>query len=685
MPARNETPRLPTTLLEGRELPPPPQTSFYTNPVPVIAINVPDQLQQIMLALKAGENAFGELGQFMAQDRASKARYETMKQGQGASMAEDDVAIVKQLPTAPFDPNVVKYAPPDSIADADLPGYYAQQGALMLGRDAEAPVIAGFNDKFVPAAVDAAIQMRTKMRAEERESRINMFVKGVTAQAGIPSKDQAFGEIFVEPREGNEQARWEYTWMRENWSDQMYADTVLLPAAQLAFDQGDQRKASQLMSAAAKDASTDKWGALEAKLRKASVEEDKEFVKANIQALHYMMSNPTGSTLESRLDMSMRADRVAHGVGRMQDKGAWDADAQRIFMEDADMVLLNNNLPVDDRIAFAQALADGVYTFATDVDREAISPNPNDPDSAQKIMSRYNTAWDRMKAGEELTAQDWDDMDLPVALDTRMVFSPSDEVVTNLNIRIDRLIALREQEAKSVKENTERRQDSMTTEIMLFLSGAGAADPKKVAEFSAKLDDKYGKDGVVMMRKLAGQEGNQFRDDNATRLIARMSEATTEAELDAIETDAQMLGSNGLLSPEAFQRVQAARAAWKTGETIRKDIDVDEMRKSVAQAFDDMEEAAAKESGRVIVDQATGALKTISSPEARLRRQSMLRDFDRKVNNFLMRDDVRARMRTEPFKVREELLDSLEPMFSIEVITGFHKDGKRKMQESNTR
>lgn len=692
MPARNETPRLPTTLLEGRELPPPPQTSFYTNPVPVIAINVPDQLQQIMLALKAGENAFGELGQFMAQDRASKARYETMKQGQGASMAEDDVAIVKQLPTAPFDPNVVKYAPPDSIADADLPGYYAQQGALMLGRDAEAPVIAGFNDKFVPAAVDAAIQMRTKMRAEERESRINMFVKGVTAQAGIPSKDQAFGEIFVEPREGNEQARWEYTWMRENWSDQMYADTVLLPAAQLAFDQGDQRKASQLMIAAAKDASTDKWGTMEARLRKATVEEDKEFVKANIQALHYMMTNPTGSTMSSRLDMSMRADRVAHGIGRLQDNGGWDEDAQRQFVLDADTVILNNTLPIDDRIAFAQALVDGLYTFPVDVDREAIRPmdiardgDPNDPVAAQKMMARYNTAYDRMKNGEVVTDQDWDDMNIPVELDSRMIFSPDDPVVTNLNIRIDRLMALRETEAKAVKDNNDKRTDTMTTEIMLFLASPNAAEPTKVAEFSAKLDDKYGKDGVVMMRKLAGQEGNQFRDDNATRIIVRMSEATTEAELDAIEADAQMLGSNGLLSPEAFQRVQQARAAWKTGETIRKDIDVDEMRKSVAQAFDDMEEAAAKESGRVIVDQATGALKTISSPEARLRRQSMLRDFDRKVNNFLMRDDVRARMRTEPFKVREELLDSLEPLFSIEVITGFHKDGKRKMQESNTR
>ena len=685
MAARNETPRLPTTLLEGRELPPPPQTSFYTNPVPVIAVNVPDQLQQIMLTLKSAQSAFGELGQFYGQQRQWEQQYLTMKRGVGADMAVDDVAIAKQLPTAPFDPNVVKYAPPDAIGDDQLPDYYGSLADNLVPKDAGDSVRAGFRDKFVPAAVDAAIQMRTNMRKEERDSRVNMFVKGVTAQAGIPSKDQAFGEIFVEPREGNEQARWEYTWMRENWSDQMYADTVLLPAAQLAFDQGDQRKAGQLMSAAAKDASPDKWGTMEARLRKATVDDDKEFVKANIQALHYMMTNPTGSTMSSRLDMNMRADRVAHGIGRLQDNGGWDEGAQRQFVLDADTVILNNTLPIDDRIAFAQALVDGLYTFPIDVDREAISPNPNDPMAAQKMMARYNTAYDRMKNGEEVTDSDWEDMDIPVELDSRMIFSPDDPVVTNLNIRIDRLMGLRETEAKAVKDNNDKRADTMTTEIMLFLASPNAAEPTKVAEFSAKLDDKYGKDGVVMMRRLAGQEGNQFRDDNATRLLVRMSEATSAADLAAIEADAQMLGSNGLLSPEAFKRVQDARTAWQTGASIRDDVDVKELRTTIAQEYDNIEFAVSKENGNVVLDQATGTFKAIPTPGAQMRRQKMLRDFDRQVNQFLMRDDVRARMRTDPFKVREELMDRIEPMFTIDVIRGFHADGQRKMQEGNTR
>ena len=686
MPQRNETPRLPTTLLQGNELPPPPDYRFRTDPVPVFAVNVPDQLQQIMLALRSAQGAFNELGQFYAQERAGKREYATMKQGQGADAAIDDIAVVKQLPKAPFDPNVAKYAPPDAVRDEDLPAWYQAVATQIMGEGADPLVVSGFASAFVPHAVDAAIEMRTNMRKDERDYRINTFVKGVTSQTAIPSRDQAFGEIFPAPREGNPQSQHEYEWMRENWNDQMYADTILLPAARLAFDKGDYIKASQLMSAAAKDASPDKWGTLEAQLRKATVEEDKEFVKANIQALHYLQKNPTGSVMESRMEMSRRADAISHSIGRMQDMGGWDADAQRRFITDADTVILDNTLPIDDRIAFAQALVDGLYTYPVDVDREAISPNPNDPNAAQKIMSQYNEAYDRLKAGEELTDKDWDDMDLPVELDSRMVFQPGDEVVQNLNVRIDRLMALRDTEAKFIKDNNDKRDDVMTTEIMLFLASPATGDPKKVADFNAKLTDKYGPSATIMFRKLAGTEGNQFRDDNATRMLVRMSEATTAEELQAIETDAQLLGQSGMLSPEAFKRVQDARAAWQTGSSIRKDVDVEEMRRTIAQEFDMMELAFAKEQGRVIVDQATGALKAVSEPGVTLKRQKLLRDYDRQVNNFLMRPDVQARMRTEPFKVREELLDMLEPLFTIDTIQQFHTDGTRRMQtESNKR
>lgn len=662
MAQRNETPRLPTTLIEGRELPPPPQTSFYTSPVPVISMNVPDQLQQILIALKSTGTAFDELGTFYARSKQSEQRYTVMRQGLGADMATDDVAVVKRLPTDWNDPVVARYAPPDEVHDSQLPAWYAANAASLLQTD-DANIVAGFRQAFVPAAVEAAIQMRTKLRSEQRDHRIGMFVKGVVAGEGIPSREQAFDEIYPQVPNG-QYGDAEREWVRENWNDTAYADSVLIPAAQLAFDKGNYVKSSQLLAASAASASPDKWGTLEAKLREKMAEKEDTFIKTNIQALHFMLDNPTGSTMDSRTKQRNHADQIATSVGRTKELGQWNEARQRDFIISIDSVLTDNELPIDDRIAFAMALVDGEYT------QLAIPGQPPIP-----VEGEIAETMKQVAAGAGSTDGEIDES--VTELQTKRTFSPDEPVVTEINKRIDRLMLLRERESEAIKNVSDARNDQMTNEIMLFFASPQSRNPQALINFTQSMRQKYGDTGAVAVRKIGSTDANAFRDDNAVALLDRLDRATDEVDLKAIRDDALFQGTNGMLSPQRFKEVTEAMETWRTGSALRKSVDVKELRDAIEQSFDAIEDKVALEGSSLAINPATGGMVLVKRPESAMRKAAMLRDFDREVNLFIQGNKTTIDKSAE--EAREKLLDHLETRFSMEIIEGYNQTGKRRV------
>lgn len=605
------------------ELPPAPQSIVLTPVAPVTGVNLNNSLQQVMGLLQAGAQLGNQIKSYY-NEKAQEANHlavsnrarQAQLTGVGDDAALQDSERVKNLSKNPLDPSVQEYKIPTSVPDDGLDNYVWQYAAAKTGKPKDDPVTIGFYNKMAPAMIGQNLSLRITERNTLIEEKTNTLVNGLAVSSGAPTI-QEFSAAIGKPI-----------------TDLQQSD-LYLQSARVAESRGFHPRAVELLALGSVNGSPDAIRVATNDIKESYSKRNKDEITKQIQYLGDSYAKPGFNTLEFRNEISARARTISFGIANIQDADKWSKDGAAV-MQTIDTVVMDSSISPSTRIDFLHAIMDGQYSYpSTSIDAQN-----------QPIVKR------------------------------RRVFEPNTVEYTALALRMDRLIQVEEESMKRASASARNISESMDASILTDLSSIqDKSDPKAYQKILEDGTAKFGSQYGERLRAVAGEAKNNLSGGVFVVALDKVTKTVDPAKLNGLMSDNLYLSTSGYLEPQHYTQILAQRdKQLKGGEFIHGTTMFDDLRASLASSFDAY---GAKKQLELTPGQPpainlqTGAMMFLRDPQAALKKQQMLQDFDESLALTVSKYDLSG----DPQNTRKFILEQMKQRYGITAVMSYYDTG----------
>ena len=532
MAERNTIPNAPRTLLTGNEAPPQPQSQYYMAPTPVVTV-VPNQLEQVLFMLRSLDNLGYSMTRFGNMSNAMKAqeladaneaskKNRIMLEGLGSQRSLEDLAKVDGWKGDWYGEQYRGLVAPEGMPVSEMPRYYSELTTKMSGVDPKTAgsehILKGYQEKLVPALVDAQISLRTEQIAANRAQKQAYFVSGVIANPRtVPTFEEA-QQIFG-----------------KGLTSLGYGD-MLVKGAGAAINNGNNEAATMLL------AKSDMWAdpldqakALEA-LRVASIDKQKQ-VSAGV------IASILGNSSLSTVDAQAAGIKLSQTIGFQNHAlGGWSADDTDNAIRSIENIALDATVGVSERLAFLTTFASSTGYVFPDYTKAEEGKQP-DRRGDMSDMSYH------LSMGHQPDTSDW-------VMGYTSALPASHPVMRRVNEYIGKLQDYAENQHKADAQMNEDGTDSMLAGLADHITSTkNALTPEQISSWFNEQETKNGMKIPLSVRQAAFTEKSQVTMRQQASILIDVGTSSTPEALAASVDNAKANFKSGYITPEQYATI----------------------------------------------------------------------------------------------------------------------------------